>query len=849
MPLDPLEEAIKLKKSLEEKIFGQNLAIDAVVDSVKNKVVDSDEAPKHLFFFLGPPATGKTYMSQVISQNFKGYKFYEASMSDYQTHNDGQNLFGTDKGFGTESVGDLTRFVRENPKSVILIDEFEKAHTVVQRKFLNILGAGYINDSLGWIPDLLDDEEFEVFDSNDSDHKRRSAQRVTRVDFTQTLMIFTSNLGAGLYNNQDFVTSMDEDYHLAETMILQELASEKKKEANNEVPAIVPEMLSRLAQGKIVLFNKLSVKSLREIAGKAFTQKLRELTTRYNLKFSYNSKGVPFIQSQLLRFAPEIDARRLKSKIYEQFTDKLTDYLLKNNLFWKDVSKIELMISDEVVAYTKKHITPGINNGSLLRRLFRKNLTLKLSDRVEKKGDSLIYSLDKIEFQKVEKVADTIGDGAISFDVPTTTFEEVDGHVEPIKRLKEIADLLKNPDKLKLFGAKLPKGMLLYGKPGTGKTMLAEAFANYAELPFIATTANELIDFSSNDHSMMKKIFDRAKDYAPSIIFIDEIDTFGNRDDQKSPANINELLTQINGFSKEMDEHVFIIAATNHKSKIDDAILRPGRLELHVEIPALDKVGRESFLKRMLDKPCEKNMDVEKLIMYTAGMTGAQLEKIVNESSLYALRNNQTKLTQENVIEQINIEKHGKRITNKSQDDEINEVAFHEAGHAVLATVLMPKLAIEQVTIVPRENALGFVSFNPENSSSNLSKKDIESHICIAFAGRVAQMKRFGEESLDTGAVSDLDSATTSAYKMIAFYGMDKELGYVNLSSIKQSDANRGDIDKKVGVLLKTLKAETERLVDQNWTSITKVAKILLKKEVIHEDELLKVIEQSKKSQ
>ena len=847
MPLDPLEEAIKLKKSLEEKIFGQKLAIDAVVDSVKNKVVDSDEMPKHIFFFLGPPATGKTYMSQVISQNFEGYSFFEASMSDYQTHNDGQNLFGVDKGFGTEGIGELTSFVRENPKSVILIDEFEKAHTIVQRKFLTILGAGYTEDALGWIPHELDDKDFEVFDSNNSEHKSRSSKRVTRVDFTQSIMIFTSNLGSSLYNNQDFIRSMDEDYHLAETMILQELASEKKREANNEINAIVPEMLSRLAQGKIVLFNKLSIKSLREIASNIFTDKLRELTMHYGLKFTYNSKGIPFIQSQLLRFAPEIDARRVKSKIYEQFTDKLTDYLLKNNLFWKDINKIEILVSDDVVAYTKKHITPRINKNTLLRHLFRKNLTLKLTDTVEKKGDTLFYSLNKIEFRKVEKVADVIGDGAVSFDVPKTSFEDVDGHIEPIKRLKEIADLLKNPEKLKLFEAKLPKGMLLYGKPGTGKTMLAEAFANYAELPFIATTANELIDFTNDDYTMMKKIFDRAKDYAPSIIFIDEIDTFGNRDEKKSPASINELLTQINGFSKEMDENVFIIAATNFKSKIDDAILRPGRIELHVEIPALDKVGRESFLQRILDKPCEKNIDLKKLVMYTAGMTGAQLEKIVNESALYALRNHQTKLTQENIVEQINIEKHGKRITNKSEDDEIGEVAFHEAGHAVLSSILMPKLAINQVTIVPRENALGFVSFNTEDSSSNLSKKDMESHICIAFAGRIAQMKEFGEEALDTGAVSDLDSATLSAYRMIALYGMDEELGYINLGSIKHSDIYRSDIDKKVVTLLKVLRTQTEKLVDENWESITKVAKVLLKQELIHEDELLEVISQTKK--
>ena len=842
MPLDPLEEAIKLKKALKEKIYGQKLAISAVVDSVKNKVVDSDDSPKHIFFFLGPPATGKTYMSQLIAQNFEGYSFYGASMSDYQSHNDGQNLFGVDKGYGTEGVGELTGFVKKNPKTVILIDEFEKAHTVIQRKFLTLLSGGYMQDALGWIPEELDDDVHEVFDSNNEEHKKRSEQRISKVDFTQTIVVFTSNLGSSLYNNQDFLDSIDADYHQAESMILQELSQEKKRESDNEIAAIVPEMLSRLSQGKIVLFNKLSIKSLREIAANAFTKKLKELTTRYNLKFSYNSKGIPFIQSQLLRFAPEIDARRLKSKIYEQFTDKLTDYLLDKGLFWKDIDKIEIKVSPNVDAYMKKHILPKIKDETLLKHLFRKNLTLKLDDIVEKQGESLIYTLKNIELKKVEKVADTVGEGAISFDVPKTSFERVDGHVEPIKRLKEIADLLKNPDSLKYFGANVPRGMVLYGKPGTGKTMLAEAFANYADVPYIETTANDLIDFKNNDYSMMKKIFDRAKDYSPSIIFIDEIDTFGNRDNSSSPSAVNELLTQINGFSNDVEENVFIIAATNHMSSLDEAILRAGRLELHVEIPVLDRVGREAFMKRLLQRPSEAKMDIDKLVMYTSGMTGAQLEKIVNESSLYAIRNGEKKLTQKNIIEQINIEKHGKRITNRSEEDELKEVAYHEAGHAVLSYLLMPKVKIEQITIVPRENALGFVSFNTEGSSSNLSKEDMHAHMRIALAGRVAQMKEFGEEAFDTGAVSDLDSATKMAYRMVAQYGMDEELGYVNFSSVNISETQKSVIDKKVVEILKEMKTQTETLVSQKWSGIEKVAKLLLEKEVVHEEELKKVV-------
>ena len=833
---DPLEEAMKIKKALKEKVYGQKLAIDAVVDSIKNKVVKSENMPQHIFFFLGPPATGKTYLAQVIAENLIDYNFFDVSMSEYQTHNNGQTLYGTDRGYTTESNGVLTSYVKKNPKSVILFDEFEKAHTMVQRRLLTILSDGYLRDALGWLPAKsgLDDEV--VF--NSTEHSNRLDELFDKVDFTQTIVIFTSNLGSELYNNHTFLDSISSDYYQAETMILQELSKETKLEANIKIPAIVPEMLSRLSQGKTVLFKPLKMKELRQVAADVFTNKLRELTKTHNLKFSYNSKSIPFIQAQLLKFAPHLDVRRVKSKIYEQFTDKLTDFLLSNNLVWKDIKKIDVIVSSNVEEFTKKHILPGIKDETLLKFLFRKNYTLKLTDSVTKDGDVLVYKLDTIEFKKLNKVADLVGDTAISFDTPSTSFDDVDGHIEPIKRLKEIAQLLKNPEQLEKFDAKIPKGMLLYGKPGTGKTMLAEAFSNYADLPFIATTANDLINFSSNNFDRLKEVFKRAKDYAPSIIFIDEIDTFGTREKGGSISAINELLTQINGFSNDLDETVFIIAATNYMDRIDDAILRPGRIELHVEIPSLDKTGREAFIKRILEKPSEKNIDEKKLVMYTAGMTGAQLEKIANESSLYAIRNNLDKLTQTSIIEQINIEKYGHRLNLKSIEDELGEVAYHEAGHAVLASLLVPKLKIEQITITPRKNTLGFVAFNIENASSNLSKKDLENQIAISLAGRMAQMKKFGEDSLDTGASEDLKRATQLAYKSIAYYGMDEELGYINLDSIKHSDIQQNIIDKKVVALIAKIKIETKNTIDKNWGKITRVAKELLEKEVIHEEEL-----------
>jgi len=835
---DSILFAKKAKELLQKNIYGQEIAIDTIIDTFKNKILFSKNMPRYTFLFLGPPATGKTQMAKTLLTLFPDYNYIDINMVNYQTYNDGQSLFGTERGYSSEANGILTTHIKKHPKSIILFDEFEKAHVNIQRKLLPLFSEGVLYDTLGWLRKFGEDIPF---NSMDDKHKGLISNITTKVNCHDTIVVFTTNLGASIYNSNTFLHSLKQNPKKAETMILQSLAQEEKTSRDGKEKAIVPELLSRLSQSTIAIFGNLDIDALLHILANSFSTNISALIKKYKFRFSFNSFDIMFLYIQLFEFTPQIDVRRLKSKVYENFTDKITDYLTNTNKSWKDVKSIEIDINIKTQQFVRRELINKSKSEDLLRYFLRKNLTLDIDDTVVQKNGKIIYKINDLTLKKVCKSEDVTGEDAISFDVPNINFTNVFGHTETIKRLKEIAILLKKPKLLKKFNAKTPKGMLLYGKPGTGKTMLAKAFANYADLPFIATTANDLINFSDNNYQKMKLIFQRAREYSPSIIFIDEIDTFGSRKEDGIISAINELLTQINGFKDENDE-IFIIAATNYKDRVDEAILRAGRIELHIEIPTLDKAGRKAFWKKILQGEVETGIDIDKLIKYTAGLTGAQIEKIANESALYAIRNGKSSISEIILIEQINTEKYGKRITQKSIDEELEEVAYHEAGHAVISKILIPNMSIEQITIVPRENTGGFVSFYMEDIGANLSKQDLEAQICIAYAGRVTQVKKFKEEGIDTGAFSDLDSAVKLAYKYVTYFGMDEKIGHRNFESIHISDIEKAKIDEAVDKLTRRLYEKTQKLVDEHFIKIEKIAKKLLKNEHLGENELIKLI-------
>jgi len=845
------KNAKTIKETLSKNIFGQDRAINIISDAFKDDLLINKNKPKNIFFFLGPSGSGKTFLASKLPDVFSNYTYKFFNMTQYSFPDTEGNLIGTHRMWGNAKVGELTSYVRENPKSVIVFDEFDKANTSIQNALLTILNDGYLDDACGWCADGTPFHKDNVNEANCAENKM-----IYRVDFTDTILVFTTNLGSKLYNDHRFMENFEENLTYSQQLLYDVLSQETKTQrassssgGSSQTVAILPHFLSRLMQGKLILFNKLKLNDFIKIVDSNYTDFKNKLIEKYNVNIELTKNDKKYLTYLLiLQLAPNVDARNVNAKaiklLYTEILEKLEE--LEKNFI--DIDKISIKISAKVKKYFDKNFSAMIKEETIISDFYRKNLVLKIDSKAKISNDKLIYTIHEVEHHKINSIKDFQGEDALVFEVPDTTFDDIAGNTLIKNRLNEIVYYLKNTQMLEKFNIDTPRGLLLYGKPGTGKTMLARAFANEADLPIIQTTGSKLLN---PDH--LKNIYAKAKEYAPSIIFIDEIDAIGQRDGNTyKDTIINQFLTELNGFADDKDKIVFTIAATNFKAKIDPAILRSGRIDLHIEVDTLDKEARKFFIQKLLKKPTYGKISIEKILFYTAGMTGADFEKVLRESSLEALRRDKKYITQEIIIEQINIVKYGNRIPEKSIDSILEETAYHEAGHAVISKVLMPHRPIEQITITPRDRSLGFVSYNNEDIDSNPSKKDLENRISISFAGRISQIKQFGDDGFDTGALSDLKQATRHAYIMVAHYGMDDNIGYINIDgipnlqyekeNITDSDFLQADIELSVKKILKEIEKKTRIAVDENWDKIDMIAKLLIEKEVLDTDDINNIL-------
>ena len=439
-------------------------------------------------------------------------------------------------------------------------------------------------------------------------------------------------------------------------------------------------------------------------------------------------------------------------------------------------------------------------------------------------------------------------------------FTDVAGEDEAKENLTEIVEYLHDPDKYKEIGASMPKGILLVGPPGTGKTMLAKAVAGEANVPFFSMSGSEFVEmFVGMGASKVRDLFKQAKEKAPCIVFIDEIDAIGKKRDGQIGGNdereqtLNQLLTEMDGF--EGNNGVIILAATNRPESLDPALLRPGRFDRRVPVELPDLKGREEILKVHARKiKVADNVDFNKIARMASGASGAELANIVNEAALRAVRDGRKFATQADLEESIEVVIAGYQKKNAIlTDKEKRIVAYHEIGHALVAAKQTNSAPVQKITIVPRTSgALGYtMQVEEEGNHYLMSKEEMENKIATLTGGRAAEEIAFG--SVTTGASNDIEQATKLARGMITRYGMSKDFDMVAMetvtnqnlggdSSLTCSMETQTSIDKEVVELVKRQHEKAGQILLENRAKLDELSQYLYEKETITGEEFMKIL-------
>lgn len=474
-------------------------------------------------------------------------------------------------------------------------------------------------------------------------------------------------------------------------------------------------------------------------------------------------------------------------------------------------------------------------------------ISKKIMNKASGGGASMMFDMGKSNAKIYVKSSDGI------------KFSDVAGEDEAKENLAEIVEYLHDPQKYESIGASMPKGVLLVGPPGTGKTMLAKAVAGEASVPFFSISGSEFVEmFVGMGASKVRDLFKQAKEKAPCIVFIDEIDAIGQKRDGRIGGNdereqtLNQLLTEMDGFGGNTG--VIILAATNRPETLDPALTRPGRFDRRVPVELPDLIGREAILRVHAKKiKHAEGIDFEKIARMASGASGAELANIINEGALRAVRAGRSEVTEEDLEESIEVVIAGYQKKNAIlTDKEKMLVSYHEIGHALVAAKQTKSAPVQKITIIPRTSgALGYTMQVDEGNKYLLDREEIENKIVTLTGGRAAEEVACG--TVTTGASNDIEQATKLARAMITRYGMSDRFGMVALETVSNrylggdaslscSEHTQTEVDKQVVTLVKNAHEKAVAILTENKSKLDELAKFLYEKETITGEEFMSIL-------
>lgn len=807
---------LSLHKALDEQVLDQPFAINQLYEELQARdweLVPTDGPA--IFLLVGPPSCGKTFLTRVLSVALSDRACLTINMASFSSSNEGFGLTGLRKGYDGAAAGLLTSFVHENPRAIVVLDNIDQAHPNVQNLLLPLFTEGILIDDYG-------------FGNSTSSLSKASRS----VSFKDAVVLFTTNMGSRVYERSDYKALYANEPQKVVALLREEISNPANRNLNTKNSrdgdsGNSSQLGGYLGRAQVLPFQTLGLSALTKISQRSLVAFKKRLESR---KVEINIPDLEALSLALtLSQGPEIDAKELDNAATRRL---LAVYMQNGAGALGSATKVEIVIQDETGLLLNLGNQP---KDKVLSNLLRRSEMLKFDIESTRNGELLQLRLTKIALIRVPVSSDYGDEGGMTLEIPRSRFDDVFGHTLVKQRLAEVVRLLKQAPDGTNNPIGLPKGMLLFGQPGTGKTMLAKALAAEADLPFISVSGPQLLDIN-----LIKTVFKRARKFAPSLVFIDEVDALGVRGSGGNDPCINQLLTEIDGFVEARDGNVFVIAATNYPKKVDPALTRSGRLDLFLEVPMLDRQARSHFIDRIKQLPHADNWDAQLLVELSAGMTGADLEKLCREATLDLIRRPRSVMTQAELLELLNSIKHGARVENPRLREQMQSTAYHEAGHAIVSMALNPDVRVEQVTIVPRRDSLGFTAYTEESlANRHFNRHEVMDMICVALAGRVAESKQFpaldSQGGDDAGASSDLARATGLAWTAITEWGLDDDFGWVSLHSLDEQVPSIW-MDKagaRVNAWLEIARKLTEEAVQANWALIEKVATYLLEHEMI----------------
>lgn len=822
------EEASELRRRLLEKIYGQEHAVSSFVTGYFQarllKMTDpSVRKPAASFLFVGAPGVGKTYLAETAAEVLD-CPFARFDMSEYSDKDAVMEFSGSDGVYKGSKKGNVTGFVKKNQRCVLLFDEIEKAHLNVLHLFLQILDAGRLRDS-------CTDEE---------------------ISFDQTMIILTSNAGYSIYD--DFRnTDLDK---ISKRAVIQTLRTECDPRTGN--PFFPPALCSRFASGNVILFNRMEPQYLKQILEYHLNRWVTNLEEKFNVEIQLDE----YVSTALmLAEGGTADARMISGRAEKFLSEEIFELFrqmasassnerlnkMKKIFFWVDLKGILSEIKDLFLTVD--------DHQKAMKQLARYHQVLQYDTHYKVSDDWMTAEVILKDFQ-LQYAVEGVDSGRILGEAerPSVTFGDIIGAEEAKEELKFFVEYMKHPNQYSAKGFPPPKGVLLYGVPGTGKTMLAKAMAAEAKMTFMSAEGSQFLKkYVGEGPESVHALFRTARKYAPTILFIDEIDAIGknrqNRDaDSARSDTLNALLTEMSGFGTSEENQVFVLAATNFdvngkdKHSLDPALLRRFDRKILVDLP--NKEERLLFLEKQQNPVLAfSDKEANRIAAGSVGMTLAKIKSILSFSMRCAVGQKSEIVTDEILEEAFASYDDGTDTNSLCTKDELWRIAIHEAGHAFVCWKNHHIPAY--LTIMGNKSYGGYMMQEHGCGAFNLTRQQVHERIQEALAGRAAEIVIYGEEDgVSSGAANDLNVATQLAEKMIGQWGMDREFG---MAVIHERNGLYSDLPHelhdRVNAILNQMLDETISKVEENKKEIELLADMLMQKNHLNSQDIREVLE------